>query len=109
MDEDELSSMTVVKLKARLKELGLPISGKKAELIARLLASESEVEFEDEAVLILDDDEDDSTNATELDMDEILEAEVFEAEILDEEDELDSEMSCFEVRQKLAGATGKNK
>ena len=88
MDEDELSSMTVVKLKARLKELGLPISGKKAELIARLLESEIE-EVEEEAVLILDDDEDDSTYATELDMDEVLEAEVFEAEILEEEDESD--------------------
>ena len=56
MDEDELSAMTVVELKAQLKELGLPISGKKADLIARLLESEAD---EDEAVLILDDDEDD--------------------------------------------------
>ncbi len=34
MDEDELSAMTVVELKAQLRELGLPISGKKADLIA---------------------------------------------------------------------------
>ena len=43
MDEDELSALTVVKLKARLKELGLRTSGKKAELIARLLESEIEL------------------------------------------------------------------
>ena len=82
MDEDELSAMTVVELKAQLKELGLPISGKKADLIARLLESEAD---EDEAVLILDDDEDDSTYIAEFDNDEVLEAEVFEAEILDDE------------------------
>ena len=85
MDEDELSAMTVVKLKERLKELGLPISGKKADLIERLLESETE----EEAVLILDDDEDDSAFIAEIDKDEILEAEVFEAEILEEEDESD--------------------
>ena len=81
MDEDELSAMTVVKLKERLKELGLPISGKKADLIERLLESETE----EEAVLILDDDEDDSAFVAEIDNDEVLEAEVFEAEILEEE------------------------
>jgi len=86
MDEDELSAMTVVKLKERLKELGLPTSGKKANLIARLLESETE----EEAVLILDDDEDDFTHTSKFDSDEILEAEVFEAEILEEEDEWDA-------------------
>ena len=85
MDEDELSAMTVVKLKERLKELSLPISGKKADLIDRLLESETE----EDAVLILDDDEDDSTFIAEIDKDEVLEAEVFEAEILEEADESD--------------------
>lgn len=33
---DDLYSLTVVELKERLKEKGLPVSGKKAELIARL-------------------------------------------------------------------------
>ena len=81
MDEDELSAMTVVNLKARLKELSLATSGKKAELIARLMASD-----EEEDVLILDDDEEDSISITEIDDDdEVLEAEVFEAEILEEE------------------------
>ena len=83
MDEDELSALTVVKLKARLKELGLRTSGKKAELIARLLESETE---EEEVVLILDDDEDDSAYVSEFDVDEVLEAEVFEAVLLEEGD-----------------------
>jgi len=81
MDEDELSAMTVVKLKARLKELGLATSGKKADLIARLMSSD-----EEEDVLILDDDEEDPISTPEIDDDdEVLEAEVFEAEILEEE------------------------
>ena len=29
--------------------------------------------------------------------------------LLDEDDDLDSEMPCFEVLQKLAGGTGKGK
>ena len=82
MDEDELSAMTVAELKVRLKEMGLTTSGKKADLIARIIDSE-----EDEDVLILDDDDDDDfTSEEEFDKDEILEAEVFEAEILDEEE-----------------------
>ena len=36
--EEELSKLTVPVLKEKLKEAGLPVSGKKAELISRLLA-----------------------------------------------------------------------
>ena len=36
--EEELASLTVVTLKKRLRELGRPVSGKKADLIARLTA-----------------------------------------------------------------------
>ncbi len=81
MSEDELSAMTVAELKVQLKELGLSTSGKKSELIARIIEST-------EDVLILDDDEDDGDEPFESiidDGDEILEAEVFEAEILDED------------------------
>ena len=53
MNEDELSAMTVAELKVRLKELGLSTTGKKSELVARILDST-------EDVLILDDDEDES-------------------------------------------------
>ena len=80
MSEDELSAMTVAELKVQLKELGLSTSGKKSELIARIIEST-------EDVMILDDDEDDGDEPFESiidDGDEILEAEVFEAEILDE-------------------------
>jgi len=80
MDEDELSAMTVAELKKRLKELSLTTSGKKADLITRLLESE-----DDEDVLILDDDDDEEiTLPLEFEDDEILEAEVFEDEIIDE-------------------------
>ena len=78
MDEEELSAMTVSELKDRLKELSLTTSGKKADLITRLL--ESEV---DEDVLILDDEDEDVT--IEPEEEEFLEADVFEAEIVDEE------------------------
>ena len=80
MDEDELSALTVAELKVRLKELGLTTSGKKADLIARLIESEDEGD-----VLILDDEEDESISEPETDDDEILEAEVFEAEIIEAE------------------------
>ncbi len=39
MSEDELSAMTVAELKVQLKELGLSTSGKKSELIARIIES----------------------------------------------------------------------
>ena len=45
---DELYSMTVAQLKERLKEKGLPVSGKKAELIARLREGEGESFVPDE-------------------------------------------------------------
>ena len=78
MSEDELSAMTVAELKVRLKELGLSTTGKKSELVARILDST-------EDVLILDDDEDESIESLQDEDDEILEAEVFEAEMLDDE------------------------
>ena len=37
LSEDELSKLTIPALKEKLKDAGLPVSGKKAELIARLL------------------------------------------------------------------------
>jgi SAP domain len=39
--QDDLSSLTVVELKAKLKEAGLPVSGRKAELVDRLLSKAS--------------------------------------------------------------------
>ena len=45
---DGLYSMTVAQLKERLKEKGLPVSGKKAELIARLREGDAESFVPDE-------------------------------------------------------------
>jgi hypothetical protein len=39
VDEEELKSLTVPLLKERLREAGLPVSGKKAELIERLISA----------------------------------------------------------------------
>jgi len=39
-EEVDLSEFTVVELKAKLREAGLPVSGKKAELIERLSLAE---------------------------------------------------------------------
>ncbi len=78
MDEDELSAMTVAELKAQLKDLGLSTSGKKAVLITRILDESADV-------MILDDDDDDPITLIQDDDEDIMEAEVFEAEILDEE------------------------
>ena len=41
LDVEALKNLTVAALKVRLKELGLPVTGKKAELIERLLTSQS--------------------------------------------------------------------
>ena len=38
MSRDELASLTVPSLKEKLREAGKPVSGKKAELVDRLLA-----------------------------------------------------------------------
>jgi|TARA_R110000850_G_scaffold212919_1_gene338921 hypothetical protein len=40
-DVDTLKSLTVSALKDKLKEIGLPVSGKKADLIARLITASS--------------------------------------------------------------------
>lgn len=40
VEEEDFSSLTVLELKAKLKERGLPVSGKKADLVTRLNAKE---------------------------------------------------------------------
>ena len=80
MSEDELSAMTVAELKVRLKELGLSTTGKKSELIARILDSTEDV------LILDDDDEDEPVESLQHEEDEVLEAEVFEAEMLDDDE-----------------------
>ena len=59
MGEDNLSALTVAELKVKLKKLGFPVSGKKADLISRLEGALSTKSVDDnEDVLILDDDGD---------------------------------------------------
>ncbi|MDP6324681.1 MAG: SAP domain-containing protein [Candidatus Thalassarchaeaceae archaeon] len=101
MDKDELSALTVVELKVRLKELGLTTSGKKADLITRLIESDDE----EEDALILEDDDDNS----EFDLDEVIEAEVFEAEIIDDEDaefEFIESMTSSTIRHSESFSSG---
>ncbi len=100
IDVDSLNDLTVVRLKEHLAELGLPKSGRKADLIERLRAEL--VIDEDDGMLLVDDDEaaDDAppdeydelhdaevldAEVFEVDDDGVLEAEVFEAEIIDSE------------------------
>jgi len=80
-DSDDLSSLTVDKLKAMLRELGLPVSGKKADLISRLQAAGG--------------DEDDKAAAEEEREEEASEEEGVDAEaaekVTDEEEEEEDE------------------
>ena len=61
---EDYESLTVAKLKDLLRERELPVSGKKAELIARLDEHDSsaEVEFIEEAEDVFDDDFDDDSD-----------------------------------------------
>ncbi|MDG1525379.1 MAG: SAP domain-containing protein [Candidatus Thalassarchaeaceae archaeon] len=88
MDKDELSALTVAELKVRLKELNLTTSGKKADLITRLIESEDEG---DVFILDEDDDGDPTSDHSEIDVEEVYDAEVFEAEII-VDDEIDSDI-----------------
>ena len=41
LDESVLTTLTVPQLKEKLREAGLPVSGRKSELVERLLSSEA--------------------------------------------------------------------
>ena len=57
----ELSDLTVAQLKELLKEAGLPVSGKKADLIARLEeAEEHDDDIEEEIEEDIEEDGDDA-------------------------------------------------
>jgi len=96
MNKDELSAMTVAELKVRLKEQGLSTTGKKSELVARILDSTEDV------LILDDDDEDESIESLQDEDDEILEAEVFEAEMLNDEP-LDEVVETTTSAIKMAG------
>ena len=56
---DEFENMTVAQLKDVLRDRGLPVSGKKAELIARLMEESEKPPVEDAPEIEEDDYEDD--------------------------------------------------
>ena len=56
--QEDFSKFTVDELKSKLKELGLPVSGKKAELIERLEATVSETSEESDSSESSEDNED---------------------------------------------------
>jgi len=86
MDGTELSTLTVAELKVLLKEAGLSVSGRKADLITRLESAD------EEDVMILDEGDDEPQieaevfepilDVEEFEDDEVLEAEIFEAEVI---------------------------
>ena len=55
---DEFENMTVAQLKDVLRDRGLPVSGKKAELIARLMEESEKPPVEDAPAIEEDDYED---------------------------------------------------
>ena len=59
MDEASLSAKTVAELKVLLAEQGLPISGKKSELVDRLLAGSAVVSLEEKPPISISFDEED--------------------------------------------------
>ena len=52
---DEFENMTVAQLKDVLRERGLPVSGKKAELVARLMEESESPTVEDQSIVEEDD------------------------------------------------------
>ena len=48
---DEFENMTVAQLKDVLRERGLPVSGKKAELVARLMEESESPNVEDQSIV----------------------------------------------------------
>ena len=87
---DDLSSRTVVALKAMCKKHGLSTSGKKAEIISRLEdhLNEESISLEDETPSLIEKTKKSKVKLEEeiisLEEDEILEAEVLEAEIVED-------------------------
>ncbi|MDP6899513.1 MAG: SAP domain-containing protein [Candidatus Thalassarchaeaceae archaeon] len=88
MSEEDFSKLTVAELKIRLKEMGLPLTGKKADLINRIEEAQ-DLENLDEVLLI--DDDGDALLIEDVvdDVDEDLSTQdtLFEAEIIDDIDE----------------------
>ena len=108
LDRKSLSSNTVAQLREICKERGLMVSGKKADLVDRILEDAGEEEFEDlkneeskgdksweEDALVLDEDseetKDKADEAISRIREEVIEAEVVEAELVTNVPEITSD------------------
>ena len=100
MDRESLTSNTVAQLRELCKDRGLMVSGKKSELVDRILEDsgieeEPENEVEDEALVLDDEPEKDTRDMVDEALSrlsgEVVEAEVVEAELVSEEPEEPSE------------------
>lgn len=106
MDRQELESMTVAELKKLLEESSLSKSGRKSELIDRLLESSLTLDDDDDFLIL---EEDDIEEKVEIEVDSAPtpskeeEIEVMEATILDAvlvEEELPSEKPTLKLREE---------
>ncbi|MBA45834.1 MAG: hypothetical protein CMB31_04535, partial [Euryarchaeota archaeon] len=106
MDRQELESMTVVELKKLLEESSLSKSGRKSELIDRLLESSLTLNDDDDFLIL---EEEDIEEKVEIEVDSASspskeeEIEVMEATILDAvlvEEELPSEKPTLKLREE---------
>ena len=106
MSDLDPSEMTVAKLKVELKARGLKVSGKKAELIERLEADLDDIDTssavlvldeEDDSFLLDEDDSSDDDDAIEDDSSDVDDDVIEEAVIVDDEDEEVLEAEVFEA------------
>ena len=102
MDRDELQSMTVAQLKILLEENSLSKSGKKSDLIDRLLENSFSLEEEDFLILEEEDFDDEleitkSSSSTPSDEKiEIMEATILEAILVEDDQTPDTpSMNCL--------------
>jgi hypothetical protein len=113
MDRDKLESMTVVQLKDLLEEKNLSKSGKKSELIDRLLEKTLIID-EDDDFLILEEEEEteansspnnDSIQSKHVDETEVMEATIIEAVLVEDEDLNKSEVKPLKIRESVTQTT----
>ena len=109
MDRKELESMTVVQLKDLLKARNLSKTGKKAELIERLLDSTFTIDEDDDFILLEEEDDTgksyvviEETPASTSKKNEVMEATILEAVLVDEVEESIPEPKTLKVREPQA-------
>ena len=112
IDRESLTSNTVAKLREMCKKRGLLVSGKKSELVDRILEDAGVIEepveiseeddWEQEDALVMDEEPDDTrvkVNQVLSKIDNIVEAEVVEAEVLTTESEISGDAESVIVAE----------